>query len=158
MGIRKLTLTRGSFQRTASADLFRHTLSRIPSQFGRLLYLGSLRDPHSGSYRHYGLSAAYGREQSEQALRLSHNRTFREFLRMPVKEKHADLLEYLESLEDPKGRVVRFWLESRGYLANVPDAASRADRALYASDVEHVLEAIRAGDGESRAPGSLRRR
>jgi hypothetical protein len=44
-------------ERSATADLFKNTLSRIPTLFGRLAYLASLRDSNSGIYRHYGLAS-----------------------------------------------------------------------------------------------------
>jgi len=39
---------------------------------------GRLRDANSGQYRHYGLSAAFGREESALALRQSHEQVFKE--------------------------------------------------------------------------------
>ena len=128
------------------------------SVFGRLLYLGSLRDPNTGAYRHYGLTAAFGKEQSAQALLLSHRRTFREWLRFSLEERQADLASYLETLDDPKGKVVDYWLESKGYLAGLPDSASKADRELYESELENLLVLLSYSAGGSRAPGSSRRR
>ncbi len=157
MGIRKLK-PRAPFDRTAGADLFRHTLARIPSIFGRLLYLGSLRDPNTGAYRHYGLSTAFGKEQSAQALVLSHKRTFREWLRLTLEERQRDLETYLESLDDPKGKVVDFWLEAKGYLSGVPDSASKGDRDYFASDLENMLTVLSYSAGGSRARSSSRRR
>jgi hypothetical protein len=147
------------WERSASADLFRHTLARIPSLFGRLMYLSSLRDPHSGIYRHYGLATAFGRDQSIQALESSHSRSFREWVKLSLQEKHADLVSYLETLDDPKNLVVRYWLESGGYAGGVPDAASKADRALYMEDVRQLLTVIsRSSGGESTDPKSSRRK
>jgi hypothetical protein len=145
-------------ERGAAADLFRHTLSRIPSVFGRLLYLGSLRDPHTGAYRHDGLAAAFGPDLSQQALRLSHNRVFREWLRMSLEQKHSDLSAYLDTLESPRSKVVNYWLESETYRSCVPGAASRAERAYFSSDVEELLELISFAAGGSRARKSSRPR
>ncbi|MDP9115300.1 MAG: hypothetical protein M3O20_16675, partial [Acidobacteriota bacterium] len=69
---------KGMLERDALADLWKHTLSQIPTVYGRLVYLASLRDPNSGTYRHHGLSASFGREQSIYALRKSHEQTFLE--------------------------------------------------------------------------------
>lgn len=147
------------WDRSASADLFRHTLNRIPSLFGRLMYLSSLRDPNSGVYRHYGLATAFGKDQSAQALESSHSRTFREWVKVSLQEKHADLVSYLETLDDPKGLVVRYWLESGGYAGCVPDSASKADRALYMEDVGQLLTVIsRSSDAASSDPKSSRRK
>lgn len=157
MGMRRLK-PGAPLDRSAGADLFRHTLSRIPSVFGRLLYLASLRDPNTGVYHHHGFTAAFGKEQSRQALILSHKRTFREWMRLKFKEKHADLVTYLETLDDPKGLVVSYWLESQGYLTCVPDDASKADRAYYESDLKLLLESLRDAAGGGPARGSSRRR
>jgi hypothetical protein len=139
--------TRGSLDRSASEDLFRHTLARIPSLYGRLMYLSALRDPNTGTYRHYGLAAAFGRDQSIKALESSHKRTFRDWLRLSLQEKHEDLLGYLQTLDDPKGLVVNYWIESEGYLGCVPDAASKADRSLYSSDVRQILHLVKYSSG-----------
>ena len=134
---------RGSLDRSASEDLFRHTLARIPSLYGRLMYLSALRDPNTGAYRHYGLAAAFGRDQSAKALESSHKRTFRDWLQLPLSDKHADLVGYLSTLDDPKGLVVNYWIESEGYLGCVPDSATKADRALYKSDLQQVLNIVK---------------
>ena len=157
MGTPRLKVT-APLDRSAAADLFRHTLTRIPSVFGRLMYLGSLRDPNTGVYHHYGLTTAFGKDQSVQALRLSHSRTFREWLRLSLQEKHADLVAYLETLDDPKGLVVGYWLESEGYLTCLPDSATRADRAFFTTDIERLLESVNYAAGGSRARKSSRRR
>ena len=76
-------------QRSASADLFRNTLSRIPTMFGRLAYLASLRDPNSGVYEQHGLMSIYGDNKSRQALAQSHSHSevFQDWLDLPLHEK-----------------------------------------------------------------------
>jgi hypothetical protein len=105
------------------------------------------------------LATAFGRDQSVQALETSHSRVFREWVKLSLQEKHADLASYLETLDDPKGLVVRYWLESGGYLGCVPDGASKADRALYSEDIRQLLTVIsRSTDGGSTDPKSSRRK
>lgn len=150
---------RGFLDRSPGADLFRHTLARIPSQFGRLMYLSSLRDPNTGVYRHYGLQAAFGRDQSIAALQASHTRAFREWLKLDLREKHSDLVAYLDTLDDPKGLVVKYWVESKGYSGCVPDSAGKADRALYLEDIQRLLTAVSRSNGASSpAPAETRRK
>src|SRR6202158_3406870 len=115
--------SKGMLERTALADLWKHTLSQIPTVYGRLAYLASLRDPNSGAYRHHGLSAAFGREESARALKQSHERTFSEWLNLALAEKSGDLKTYLESLENPQGIVVNYWLRSDHYRTYIPDSA-----------------------------------
>ncbi len=153
------TKSGGVWDRSAAADLFRNTLAHIPSVFGRLMYFNSLRDPHSGVYRHYGLATAFGRDQSAEALETSHGRVFREWIKLSLKDKQADLAAYLETLEDPKGLVVHYWLQSEGYTGCVPEAASKAERAHYLEDIRALLTIFsRSNGGELPGPKSSRRK
>jgi hypothetical protein len=146
---------KGMLDRNAEADLWRHTLSRIPTIYGRLTYLASLRDPNSGIYRHHGLSAAFGREESSKALRDSHRQTFAEWLKLSLSEKNADLTAHLATLEDPRRIVLDHWLESRVYLGQVPGSARRMERELFFRDLEALLAVLRnACADEERAPSS----
>ena len=54
--------------RKAYDDLERRTLSGMPGDFARLIYLASTRDYNSGMYHHEGLAARYGIEQAREAL------------------------------------------------------------------------------------------
>ena len=51
-----------TFDRSPASDLWRHTLSQIPTTFGRLVFLASLRDPNTGAYAHYGFAHRVGEE------------------------------------------------------------------------------------------------
>src|SRR5579864_1000643 len=122
--------SKGTLERDALADLWKHTLSQIPTIYGRLVYLASLRDPNSGAYRHHGLSAAFGREQSAYALRKSHERTFLEWLTMPLASKNADFRTYLQSAstEESPQAVVTYMARGAHYVSQAPDAAGPAQR------------------------------
>jgi hypothetical protein len=134
---------KGMLERTATDDLWKHTLSRVPTVFGRLMYLASLRDPNSGIYRHHGLSAAFGREESNRALKDSHRQTFREWLKLPLADRSRDLILYLSELEDPKSAVVNHWLNSKLYRDQVPSSARRMEREHFNQDFEILLEMLR---------------
>src|SRR6266853_6042270 len=121
---------KGMLERNAVADLWKHTLSQIPSIYGRLVYLASLRDANSGIYRHHGLSAAFGREDSMLALAESHTRVFVEWLGMPRAEKHQDLTAYLQGLDDGYDTAIRHWRRTQAYLVNVPSSATPAEKQL----------------------------
>ena len=101
---------KGSLERTALADLWKHTLSRVPTEFGRLAYLASLRDPNSGKYHHHGLTMMFGREESRLALQESHDRVFREWLIKPLAEKTEEIGQYLDSLKEDRQQVLSHWL------------------------------------------------
>lgn len=134
---------KGVLERSAAGDLWKHTLSRIPTLFGRLGYLASLRDSNSGIYRHHGLSAVFGRDDSAKALRESHERTFLEWLSLTMEEKYYELTCYLAGLEDPAHAVIEHWLSARIYRTYVPGSAREIERELFCRDLEALLETIR---------------
>ncbi len=134
---------KGVLERDALANLWRHTLSRIPNVYGRLVYLASLRDPNSGQYRHHGLGAAFGRDESSRALRESHEEAFAEWLKLPLALKSSDLREYLESLEDEQAVVVTTWLRTGHPHTVAPERATRAQLAHFRRDIDALLQLIR---------------
>ncbi len=133
---------RGMLAKSASEDLFRHTLSRLPTLYGKLAYLASLKDSSTGSYRHHGLSAAFGREDAANALRESHEKIFAEWLNTTLSDKYADLTQYIASLDVPSAETVAQWLQSKVYRQCVPPSASPAEKEYFVGDLEAVLVAL----------------
>jgi len=152
-------------ERSALADLWKHTLSRITTVSGRLVYLASLRDVNSGTYKHHGLMAAFGRDESVKALRQSHQEAFHAWLCLPLAGKSADLREYLLALDDPQEEVVEHWLQSGVYRSYVPGSAEEMEIDLFCRDLEMLLELLRneairrrrlsGGDGPDRGSSIL---
>jgi hypothetical protein len=136
---------KGMLEHNAVEDLWKHTLSRIPSVYGRLAYLASLRDLNSGIYRHHGLSAAFGREESYKALQASHEQAFAEWLQLSLAAQHQDLMAYVATLEDPRQVVVTHWLRAKVYRTQPPASARKMERDLFARDLEALLETVRNG-------------
>lgn len=136
---------KGVLERSASGDLWKNTLSRIPTVYGRLAYLSSLRDSNSGVYRHHGLMALFGREESGKALRESHQLVFQEWLNLPLAEKYSDLTEYLKELEDPSQQVLDHWRKAQSYRSLLPDGARPMEIELFARDLDALVETIRNG-------------
>jgi hypothetical protein len=149
---------KGMLERDALANLWKHTLSQIPSVYGRLVYLASLRDPNSGAYRHHGLSVAFGREQSTYALRRSHEQTFIEWLTLPLSAKSSDFRGYLHaaSSEESPQAVVTYLASGARYVTQAPDSAGPAQRRQFQLEVEILLELLKNDAGDVRRPSSLR--
>ena len=141
---------KGVLERNAGGDLWKRTLSRIPTLYGRITYLASLRDSNSGIYRHHGLAQVFGREESGKALRESHELAFYEWINLRLSERNDDLVQYLEDLDDPVPMVVDYLLKSKIYRAQVPNCARKMEEELFCNDLEALLETLR---NESSAGG-----
>jgi hypothetical protein len=151
-------------ERSALADLCRHTLSRIPTVIGRLIYLATLRDVNSGTYRHHGLIATFGRDEAVRALRESHQAAFQSWLNLPLAEKNEDLRDYLRALDDPQEEVASYWLKTGVYRSYTPASAGEPETALFGRDLETLLELLKndairrsrsAADGRDRDSSPL---
>jgi hypothetical protein len=140
-------------ERSALADLCKQTLSRIPTWSGKLVYLASLRDVHSGTYKHHGLISVFGRDEAVKALRESHQAAFRSWLGLSLAEKNDDLREYLKAQEDSQEETVDHWLRSAVYRTYVPSSAIPAETDLFCQDLETLLELLR-NEALSRQPRS----
>jgi hypothetical protein len=141
--VRSHAIAEMKFDRSAASDLWRNTLSQIPTTFGRLIYLASLRDQNTGAYRHHGLEQLFGQEQSEQTLRQSHNQIFSDWLCFNLEQQKNDLEAYLDELNEDKKIILATWIRLSPYRSYIPAAAREVERNLFITDLEMVLELLR---------------
>jgi len=126
----------------AAIDLWHRTLVQIPTLFGRLAYLASLRNANANSYHHHGLAARYGVRASQAALRESHVELLRDWLLMPLAERKIDLDTFFLGLEAPRELVVHNWQRLRPYVQYVPVQALKPEREMFLGDLEILVELI----------------
>jgi hypothetical protein len=136
-----------SLDRGAVADVWRHTLSQIPSVFGRLVYLSGLRNPNSGRYDHHGLALVFGADDSNRALKKSHKQVFAEWLSFNLEQQMGDLNLYLSDLPEDKKTVLQAWTKLKSYKNLLPSNAKPVERRLYLSELQTMLELIRGAFG-----------
>ncbi|MEP7363555.1 MAG: hypothetical protein ABI972_09895 [Acidobacteriota bacterium] len=139
--------TQAQGQHKAAADLWKHTLSQIHCQFGRLVYLSSLRDGNTGVYQHHGLSLVLGADQAGQTLEDSHVRCFREWLALNLKDQHADLSLYFSEQDAELKVIVGTWSRLASYRNLIPAAATATERHLFLSDLETILAMLKTEYG-----------
>ncbi len=134
-------------ERGAAADLWRNTLSQIPTTFGRLVYLSSLRDSNTGTYDHYGLAQVFGVKDADRTLRQSHTQVFSEWLNLNLEQQKGDLEEYLSGLEEDVDALVATWIRLAPYRNLIPPRAREVEKKLYLSDFEIVMELLKFDHG-----------
>jgi len=131
--------TMDGLDRSAASDLWRNTLSQIPSVFGRLVYLASLRDDNSGRYEHHGLALVFGEEEANKVLKKSHTRVFREWLTFNLEHQKEDLERYLSGLSEDRQTVLTTWLELAPYRTLIPVTLRPLEKRLYLADLKALL-------------------
>ena len=132
-----------ALSRDAKSDLWRNTLAQIPSVFGRLVYLSSLRDPNTGRYLHHGLALVFGEDEARKALRKSHERAFAEWLSFNLEEQQADLRLYLSDVSEDKRTVLETWQKLEPYKSLLPKSAKSVERQLYLADLTILLALLK---------------
>ena len=133
--------------RTPAAMLWRKTLSQVPTVFGRLAFLASLRNAATGRYSHEELLRILGPEATDRQLCNSHHQVFSEWLRFSLSEQKADLDDYLST-----GGRSRAAFHYRNL---VPPTARDVERQLYLTDLETLLELLKYEHGDAFAiPGA----
>lgn len=129
--------------RNAFEDLQRRTLSQIPCDFARLIYIASTRDYNSAIYHHEGLAARYGQEEARNALQASHRDIFRRLVSLPLERLVTELETYVEtSHESPEG-FIHAWQELEPYRVAVPMDADSSMVELFLSNIRLALEVLR---------------
>jgi hypothetical protein len=122
-----------------TVEVWRKTLSQIPTLFGRLVYLASLRDTVTGRYRHEILDTLMGAEDTDRTLCRSHHQLFSEWLAFSLAEQKSDLDEYLSTTGGPR--------HFRHYHNLIPPTARDVERQLYLTDLETIMELLRYEPG-----------
>jgi hypothetical protein len=139
----------------AAAESWQRTLSAIPTLIGRVAYLSSLRNAHTGSYEHFGLAQRVGEDEVDRILRRSHMTVFQEWLCFGLERQKDELDEYFSGLEGDKREIVTSWLTLEPWNNWVPGESRDVERKLFSADLAVILELIRVEHGvSSRDPDS----
>jgi hypothetical protein len=137
-----MTNDQATFHRDAASNLWRDTLSTIPSVFGRMAYLSGLRNANTLRYEHHGLALVFGEDDAHRVLKKSHNRAFAEWLSFNLEQQKADLGLYLSSFEDKK-TVLKAWDKLGYYKRILPSSVRWPQRRLYLADLAALLAVLR---------------
>ncbi len=133
---------------SAEEDLWRRTLQQIPTMLGKLAYLSKLRNTETDRYEHFGLSAVFGTDAAEVAMRSSHLDLLEQWLALPLDRQRVDLEEYLDSLPQPFLKSVNSWLRTAPYIQFLPPQRSNAQQELYMANLLLLLRSFTSAQGE----------
>ncbi len=120
-------------------DFTSRTLAAIPTHYGRLLYISSLRDLASGRYCHEGLTAIYPEAAVQQALAHCHEELLAKILETPLAQQEWDLRACLGALEGDFWGIVARWLELESYRLLLPTGVPGYLRDLFCSNLRALL-------------------
>jgi len=124
--------TRAQLARGPAADVWRKTLHQVPTLFGRLVYLASLRDEQTGRYSQDFLIRLQGPEEADRTLRHSHQQIFSQWIASNLADQKTDLDEYLRQ---SGGKLSSLWQ----YRNILPALIRDVERQLYLMDFETLL-------------------
>jgi hypothetical protein len=120
------------------------TLAAIPSLFGRLIYLSSLRDLASGRYEHAGLLALHPEEAVQQALAKCHEEVFERILETPLAEQEGDVRACLDTMPGGLCLTVSHWQRMEAYRVLLPELSPDYLKELFCSNLRALLEILRS--------------
>jgi hypothetical protein len=131
----------GSFDRSRklTEDLTERTLAAISSEFGKLIYLASLRDLASGMYHHEGLEELYSAGSVQEALLQAHREVCSRITEMPLAAQEVDLLGCWEGFDVEMEGLIGNWKESEAYRTLIPFGLPDYMRTLFCSNIETLL-------------------
>jgi hypothetical protein len=111
-------------------------LQRIPTVFGRLVYIASLRDRLAGQYSQPPFDRLADAGDVDRGLNHAHERIFAQWLAFSLAEQKSELEEFLSS-----GQILP------DYRGLAPSGAREVEVQLYLTDLELLLRFMAAGHG-----------
>ncbi len=123
----------------AMTDLRSRTLSRLPGDFSRLVYLASSRDLSTGRYSHDGLAFHFSETVASKAMAACHTEVFDRLLFCSLEELIEELGKYISSTEVRPGDVLRSWKHLGSYRVTIPLECDEMAAEVFLSNVKIAL-------------------
>lgn len=135
-----------SFQQSRAVieDFTSRTLAVIPSDFGRLYYICSLKDPVTGRYEHEGLTEIYPGNSVQAALAHCHRELFSRILETPLSDQERDVRRSFDTAGDELRNIIQSWRASRPFCTMCPEGLPSYLTDLFSSNMDTLLAIIHA--------------
>ncbi len=132
-----------------ASDFVELVLARIPSSFGKLVFLAAADDDKKG-----GAALAHERPDLAAALRFKHRETFMAWLGLALPAQVQAVAEYFAArVGDQSLIIVQLldrWLHEKLYERLVPASTSDIERKLFIIDMKAILQLLQIRLGFSR--------
>src|SRR6266404_1971226 len=138
----------------AITDLRSRTLSRLPGDFSRLVYLASSRDLNTGHYSHDGLAFHFSENVVSKAMAACHQEIFDRLVYAPLKELIEELRKYISSTDERPEDFLKSWKHLGSYRVTIPSECDELEAEVFLSNVKIALAMLETRPERFR--GSLR--
>ncbi len=123
----------------AITDLRNRTLSRLPGDFSRLVYLASSRDLSSGRYSHDGLAFHFSENVASEAMAACHSEIFQRLVYCSLEELIEELRTYISSTSVRPEDFLRSWTNLGSYRVTIPSECDEMSAEIFLSNVKIAL-------------------
>ncbi len=123
----------------AITDLRNRTLSRLPGDFSRLVYLASSRDLSSGLYSHDGLAFHFSENVASKAMAACHSEIFHRLVYCSLEELIEELQMYISSTAERPEDVLQCWTHLGSYRVTIPSECDEMAAEIFLSNVKIAL-------------------
>jgi hypothetical protein len=130
---------------TAVTDLRNRTLSRLPGDFSRLVYLASSREFNTGQYYHDGLAFHFGDQVASRALAACHREIFDRLVYASLEELIEELRNYIASTDEREEDVLKSWEHLESYRVTIPSECDELAADVFLSNVKMALAILQTG-------------
>ena len=114
-------------------------LSALPNDLTRLIYLASIRDYNSGTYRHPVLSRQFEATAAHHAFQACHQEVFARLIAHPVSKYVEQLEGYIRYSRAERSLFIKSWKALQAYRAAIPLQASRRTCETFFLNVKTAL-------------------
>lgn len=136
------SLERFQQSRRVVEDFTSRSLAAIPTDYGRLFYVSSLRTPATGKYEHDGLNSLYSEESVQQALDHCSQELFSKIMEMRLDQQEWDLRSFLGRSGKDFSDVVHKWRLEKRYRTMCAPGMPEYLHELFISNCDALLSIL----------------
>ena len=134
--------------RQAMRDFVERSLDGISNDFGKLIWLASMRDYNTGQYQHDGLARSFSPEIAAAALEQCHMDVFRHLSGNPLRDLVEQLDRYVVETGADPAEVIDAWQKLEPYRVAIPAEYEPLSVQLFFSNVRTALTILRSRHGD----------